>query len=100
MATGADWMGDRRLVMVTDVARELDWLLHTELLQLPYRQGLREATRDTLAEAVFADPRIETAGRVILEAVGRRADDADFRRDLERKLAVYIGGRDAAADKD
>lgn len=41
----ADWMGDRRLVMVTDVARELDWLLHTELLQLPYRQGVREARR-------------------------------------------------------
>ena len=65
MATDADWMGDRRLVMVTDVARELDWLLHTELLQLPYRQGAREEPRDTLAETVFADARIETASRVV-----------------------------------
>ena len=95
---GADWMGDRRLVMETDIARELDWLLHTELLQLPFRQGTREATRDALAEAVFADPRIETASRVVLNAVGRRADDPDFRRDLERKLAVYTGSRDAAAE--
>ena len=94
----ADWMGDRRLVMVTDVARELDWLLHTELLQLPYRQGAREATRDALAEAVFADPRIETANRIVLEAIGRRSDDPDFRSDLERKLAVYTGSRDAAAE--
>ena len=94
----ADWMGDRRLVMVTDVARELDWLLHTELLQLPYRQGAREATRDALAEAVFADPRIETASRIVLEAIGRRSDDPDFRSDLERKLAVYTGSRDAAAE--
>lgn len=95
---GADWMGDRRLVMETDVARELDWLLHTELLQMPIRQSTREATRDALAEAVFADPRIETASRVVLRAVGRRADDPDFRRDLERKLAVYTGSRDAAAE--
>ena len=95
---GADWMGDRRLVMETDVARELDWLLHTELLQMPIRQGTREATRDALAEAVFADPRIETESRVVLHAVGRQADDPDFRRDLERKLAVYTGSRDAAAE--
>ena len=94
----ADWMGDRRLVMVTDVDRELDWLLHTELLQLPYCQGAREATRDALAEAVFADPRIETASRVVLQAIGQQADDPDFRRDLERMLAVYTGSRDAAAE--
>ena len=94
----ADWMGDRRLVMVTDVARELDWLVRTEVLQLPYRQGAREATRDALTEAVFADPRIETASRAVLEAIGQRSDDPGFRSDLERKLAVYTGSRDAAAE--
>ena len=91
-------MGDRRLVMVTDVARELDWLVRTEVLQLPYRQGAREATRDALTEAVFADPRIETASRAVLEAIGQRSDDPGFRSDLERKLAVYTGSRDAAAE--
>ena len=95
---GADWMRDRRVVMETAVARELDWLVHTELLQLPYRQGARESTRDALTEAVFADPQVGTASRIVLEAIGRRTDDPDYRSNLERKLADYTRSRDAAAE--
>ena len=94
----ADWLGARHVLLATDVAREIDWLIHTELLRLPFRQGSRESTRDALAEAVFGDPRIETAGREVLERVGRRTTDVDFRRDLEDKLAVYTGSRSAASE--
>ena len=91
-------MGDRQFFVVTDVACELEWLIHTELLKLPYSQGTREATVDELAEAVFADPRIEKASRIVLESVERRSDDPDFRDELERKLKVYTGSRDAAVE--
>ena len=94
----ADWLGDQRLVLLTDVARELDWLIHTELLQLPYRRGTREATRDALAEEVFSDPRIETTSYDILKGIKLRAADADFRKDLESKLAVYTASRAAASE--
>ena len=94
----AEWLGHRQLMLTTDVAREIDWLMHTELLQLPCRQRSREATRDALAEAVFSDPRIETASRHVRETLGGQTSDADFRRDLEDKLAVYTGSRSAASE--
>ena len=95
---GADRLGSLQLLRETDVAREIAWLVHTELLQLPYRQGLRESTRDALAEEVFSDPRIEVAGRHLLEEAARRTSDAGFRRDLEDKLAVYRMSRSAVAE--
>ena len=94
----ADWLANRQILLATDVAREIDWLVYTELLRLPYRQGPRESTRDALAELVFDDPRIETASRDVFERAGRRMTDADFRRDLEDKLAVYTGSRSAASE--
>ena len=95
---GANWMGERQIVMETAVAQEIEWLVHTELLQLPYRRGARESTRDALTEAMFADPRIETVTRVVLEAIGRHTNDPEYRRNLERKLADYTSSREAAAE--
>ena len=95
---GANWMGERQIVMETAVAQEIEWLVHTELLQLPYRRGARESTRDALTEAVFADPRIETVSRLVLEAIGRHTNDPEYRRNLERKLADYTRSREAAAE--
>ena len=94
----ADWLDRRHLLLATDVSREIDWLVHTELLRLPYRSGPRESTRDALAEAVFSDPRIEDLADGLTDALERRASDADFRRDLADKLAVYTGSRSAAAE--
>ena len=94
----ADWLSRRHLLLATDVAREIDWLIHTELLQLPFRQGSRTSARDALAEAVFSDPRIEAASHEAFDALRRRTSDADFRRDLEDKLAVYTGSRSAASE--
>ena len=94
----ADWLGSRQLFLTTDVAREIDWLIHAELLRLPYRQGARETSLDALTDAVFSDPRIESVTRTVLEDAGQRMTDAQFRRDLEDKLAVYTGSRSAATD--
>ena len=51
----ADWLGSRQLLRETDVAREIAWLVHTELLRLPNRQDRRESARDALAEEVFGE---------------------------------------------
>ena len=95
---GADWLGSRQLLRETDVARENAWLVHTELLRLPYRQGRRESARDALAEEVFGDPRTEAADRGVLKELARRTSDAAFRRDLEDKLAAYRLSRSAVAE--
>ncbi|MCY4231410.1 MAG: hypothetical protein OXF26_11175 [Alphaproteobacteria bacterium] len=95
---GAHWMGAQQIAMETAVAREIQWLVHTELLQLPYRQGARASTRDALTEAVFADPRIKNIGRLVFEAIGRHTNDPKYRRNLERKLADYTRSREAATE--
>ena len=95
---GADWLGGRQLLLPTDVAREIDWLVHSELLRLPCRRGSRASPRDALAEAVFADSRIAAARGEVLARLARGAADAGFRRDLEDKLGVYTGSRSAASE--
>src|SRR3546814_6021737 len=45
------WMASRKVLMRTDVDREIEWLLWTEFLELPYADGDRISTRAALAEA-------------------------------------------------
>lgn len=92
------WLRDRRILFTTDVAREVDWLIHTELLQLPYARDGRVSSRDALADEIFTDPRIEAMSAALVEALNGRADDPGFRQQLERTLTVYAGTRAAAAE--
>jgi hypothetical protein len=89
---------DRRLLLRTAVAREIAWLVQTELLELPCRDGERESRHDALAAAILADPRIEARLRPQLAALGPRAGDPAFRRRLEAAMATYAGSRAAAAE--
>ena len=80
-----------------DLARELIWRLHSELLELPYDDGRRRTAKDALAEAILADPRVAAAVDV-LAAAGRHAHDPDRQARLRRILERYAGTRAAAAD--
>lgn len=82
----------RSLLLHTDVGRELEWLICTELLELPVRHGGRESTRDALAETVLADPRLARISQAT------RIDDPAFRARLTQALAQYAGTRAAAAE--
>ncbi len=94
----AAWLRDRRLFLQTDVAREIEWLIYTELLVLPRHETERRAQRDALAEEILADPRIAEPLAAGLAAVGRGAADPATRRRLELALGAYAGSRSAAAD--
>jgi hypothetical protein len=88
----------KRLLLETAVGRELQWLVMTDLLELPYRDGDRTSSHDALAETMLSDPRIEAIAQQALAALGRHAADDDFRRRLEASLATYTDSRAAAAD--
>ncbi|MDF1791343.1 MAG: hypothetical protein P1U88_05495 [Thalassobaculaceae bacterium] len=92
------WMKTRRLLMRTSVDRELEWRLWTELLELPFTDGVRISTRDALAEAMFADPRLHRALGEPLAEIARHAEDPDVRCRVEETLAAYTGTRAAASD--
>lgn len=91
-------LGERDLLLKTAVAREIEWLIQTELLELPYRQGKRAATRDALGETILGEPDLAAPLAELLGAVGRRAEEPDFARRLTLALETYAGSRAAAAE--
>jgi hypothetical protein len=88
----------RSILLETEVAREIQWLIHMDLLELPFRQGARVAARDALAESILATPTVEAAIAAALAEIGRRGDDPAFRARLREALAEYTVSRAAAAE--
>ncbi len=82
----------------TAVARELEWRLFTEFLELPYAQPDRQSERDALAEAILADAELAAALQAMLQSIGRKADDPAFRAWLTDSLRTYVDSRAAAAE--
>lgn len=94
----ARFLSSRRFLLDTAVGREIEWLVMTELLELPYRQGDRTCQRDALAEAILSSPHLEIVLSEIFDAIGRRVDDPELRKQLEQAMATYTGTRAAAAE--
>jgi len=91
-------LANRHLLLPTRVARETEWLVMTDLLELPCQRGSRIATADALADTILADPRVTARLLPALEAIGERHQDEAFRARLEAALASYAGTRAAAAE--
>ena len=88
----------RPLIQRTAVAREVAWLVQTELLELPARDGTREARRDALAETIVVDPRLIIAMRPMIAAIEASGTDPALRARIEAAVANYAGTRVAAAE--
>jgi hypothetical protein len=92
----AAWLARRRLLLETDVAREVEWLVATELLEIPIYGRRRASYRDALAEAILADDR--AAERLGAPLAGLAASDPEFRRRLAAAVESYLGSRTAMAE--
>jgi hypothetical protein len=73
----------------TALQRELQWLIYTELLELPYAQGKRTTHRDALMEAILSRPEISDLCEQFLVQIRNKADSPEFRQQLENNLAEY-----------
>jgi Family of unknown function (DUF6635) len=91
-------LSSRTPFLDTDVARELTWRLHSELLELPYEDGRHRSDKDALAEAILADPRVAAAVDVLTALARRHTDDPARQARLRRILEGYASTRAAAAD--
>jgi hypothetical protein len=88
----AAWLAGRRLLVQTEVAREIEWLVATELLEIPCRRRDRVSYRDAIAETILADQR---AAALLVAPAGA---DPDFRRRLAAAVETYPGSRTATAE--
>ncbi len=95
--TAARMLG-RSILLRTAVSRELEWLVHTELLELPFTQPGRQSQHDALAAAILDDPALGAAIAASLAELGRHGDDPAFRQRLEHAMAEYATSRAAAAE--
>lgn len=81
----------------TDVAEELEWLIHTDLLEIPFAQRNRMSERDVLAEEIYGHPLMTEALSVavtnVVDAAGPRNRDQ-----LERLMSAYMETRAANAE--
>jgi hypothetical protein len=84
----ATWLCSRHFMFETDLAREIEWLVATELLETPSVQRGRTSLRDALAETVLTDPRV----------VERLVVPPECRRRLAVAIESYKGSRVATAD--
>ena len=73
----------------TGFQQEINWLIQTELLELPCSDGARESSRDALLEAIFEDAELAAECARYLESIGQQARSPDFRERLEAQLAEY-----------
>lgn len=84
--------------LVTDMDRQISWLVVTELLQLPYEQGNKRSERDALMEEILKDPVLQQLLNNKLDAFQGPSRDRDFRDKLRTKLAEYGATRTGSAD--
>jgi hypothetical protein len=88
----ANWLASRHFMFETDLARQIEWLVATELLETPCIQRDRASLRDALAETILADPRVA----VRLDATSGSGHEHQPR--LATAIESYKGSRVATAE--
>ncbi len=88
----------RNILLRTAVAADIEWLIHTELLELPFAQSGRQSRRDALSDAILDQPEIRTAMQAALLEIGAHGQDPAFRARLAEALDSYGLSRAAASE--
>ena len=82
----------------TKVQKEINWAIFTELLELPYAQGVRKSSKDALFAEILNQPEISSLFSDDLIKIYRKSKNPKFRAALEENLVEYSKSRIAAAD--
>ena len=82
----------------TKVQKEINWLIFTDLLEIPYVQGNRKSGKDALLEAILIQPEISSLFIGDLSTIYSKSRDPSFRPALEKNLVEYSRSRTAASE--
>jgi hypothetical protein len=94
----ATWLNRLPRGIPTVLQQELQWLIYTDLLELPYAQEGRESSRDALMEHILAEPWISALCEEYLTQLHGVAARPEFRGALERHLEEYGKTRGAVSE--
>src|ERR671922_1161221 len=94
----ATWLNRLPRGIPTVLQQELQWLIYTDLLELPYAQEGRESSRDALMEHILAAPWIAARCDEYLTQLHSVAARPEFRAALERHLEEYGKTRGAVSE--
>ncbi|MDH3715683.1 MAG: hypothetical protein OET44_17745 [Gammaproteobacteria bacterium] len=94
----AEWLQIREWFLRTDVGREIEWRIFSELLELPIQQKGREALRDALAEEILSDASLSAHLQDLLAEHSDLLRRPHAREQLELAFSAYTGTRAAAAE--
>jgi Family of unknown function (DUF6635) len=94
----ATWLNRLPRGIPTVLQQELQWLIYTDLLELPYAQEGRESSRDALMEQILAAPWISALCDEYLTQLHSVAARPEFRGALERHLEEYGKTRGAVSE--
>lgn len=94
----AKWLGRLPPGFKTDVEREIEWLIYSEFLELPFAQGSRQCEQDALFAEILAHPTIRRLLEPHLRQLDTLAREHRFHDSLSRFLRTYTASRTAAAD--
>jgi hypothetical protein len=92
----ATWLARRRLLLETDVAREIEWRVSSELLEIPCHNRDRASHRDAIAETILADDR--AAGRLGRSLAALAGGDTELRTRIAAAVESYLGSRTAMSE--
>jgi Family of unknown function (DUF6635) len=92
----AAWLARWRPLLETDVAREIEWLIVTELLEIPCHRSGRASHRDAIAETILADDRVSQRLGEPIRGLAR--GDPEFRCRMTAAVQNYLGSRIATAE--
>ena len=94
----AEWLSARPILLRTAVDREIEWLIHAELLELPFTGCGRYATRDAIADEILSDQDLYGAIADPLVAIGLHSEQPGSREKMTAVLGTYAGTRAATSE--
>jgi hypothetical protein len=94
----ADWLITRELFLKTDVGREIEWRIWTQLLELPYRHDGRVSTYDGLAKAILTHPGLQAHVTGAERSYGKHVNEVALKERLAGAFSALGESRAAAAE--
>jgi len=82
----------------TDVEREIEWLMYTEFLELPFIEGERVSDKNALLTYILAENELIDLLDEKLRPLADIGSDSSERAKLEEKLGTYLDNRKDVAE--